>query len=76
MIGVSQFEARENDRDRGDHKVRKVREVMCFLKLNEEERICKMMEMFCLDITIFIETGGQPTTVARCYERALCAYSG
>ena len=44
-----------------------------FLKLDKEERIHKMLEMFCPDIAIFVETGGQPATVTECNERALCA---
>ena len=50
-------------------------EKLChFLKLDEEkERICKMLEMFRSDFAIFVETGGQPTMVAKCCERALHA---
>ena len=44
-----------------------------FCKLDEEERNHEMLERFHPDITIFVEIGGQPTTVARCYERALRA---
>ena len=44
-----------------------------FCKLDGEERNREMLKRFHTDITIFVETGEQPTTVARCYERALCA---
>ena len=32
-----------------------------------------MLETYRHDIAIFVEASGQPTTVAECYERALCA---
>ena len=54
-------------------KFEKLERLCAFRKLDGEERTCKILERFHPDITIFIETGGQPTTVARCYERALCA---
>ena len=46
-----------------------------FLQPSEGERICRMLEMFRPEIAIFVEAGGQPTTTAECYERALCAES-
>ena len=54
-------------------KFERLERLCCFLKLDEEERIRKMLEMFRPNIAIFIETGRQPMTVAKCYERALCA---
>ena len=51
-------------------------EMLCgFLQLSEGERISRMLEMFLPEIAIFVEAGGQPATVAKCYERALCAES-
>ena len=46
-----------------------------FLKLDKEERICKTLEMFYCNIAIFVATSRQPTTMAKCYERALRAKS-
>ena len=51
--------------------VRKFERLFSFLKVNEGERIHKMLEMFHPDIAIFVETDGQPTTMAECYNRAL-----
>ena len=54
-------------------KFERLERLCLFLKLDEEERIRKMLEMFHPDITIFVETGGQHTTVAKFIERALRA---
>ena len=54
-------------------KFEKLERLCAFHKLDGEERTRKIMERFHLNITIFVETDGQPTTVARCYERALRA---
>ena len=35
-------------------------------KLSEGERIRKMLELFRPDITIFVETGRQPTMMVEC----------
>ncbi|KAL5577023.1 hypothetical protein UlMin_018722 [Ulmus minor] len=43
-----------------------------FLVATEEERTRKMMDMFCPDIALAIESGGSPpVSVAECVERAL-----
>ena len=42
-----------------------------FLKHDEEGRIRKMLERFHPDITIFVATSRQPTTMVECYEKAL-----
>ena len=40
-----------------------------FLKLNEGEKIRKILGMFRPDIVIFVEIGGQPITMVECYEK-------
>ncbi|KAL5583320.1 hypothetical protein UlMin_015762 [Ulmus minor] len=43
-----------------------------FLANTEEERLRRMMDMFCPDIALAIESGGgPPTTVADCVDRAI-----
>lgn len=51
--------------------VRNFESLCSFLKVDEEEKIHKMLEMFHPDIAIFVETGGQPTTMAEFYNSAL-----
>ena len=53
-------------------KFERLERLRAFPKLDEGERIRKMMEMFHPDITIFIEIGRQPTTMVECYEKVLC----
>ena len=54
-------------------KFEKLERLCAFLEFDEEGRIRERLERFHPDITIFVETGGQPTIVARCYERAFHA---
>ena len=48
---------------------RKFERLCAFLKLDEEGRIRKMLEMFRLAIAIFVGTGGKPITRVECYEK-------
>ena len=73
MIGVTQSEARANDRDKAIRRFERLEKLCPFCKLDREERNREMLKRFHLDITIFVETGGQPTTVAKCHGRALRA---
>ena len=54
-------------------KFERLERLCSFLKLDEGERIRKMLEMFRPDITIFVEKGGQYTAMVECYKRALRA---
>ena len=64
----------------GVEAVRKFQQISClcpFLSNTEEERLIRMMDMFCLDITLATEGGDGPlTTVAECVERAIHVENG
>ena len=54
-------------------KFEKLERLCAFRKLDGEEITRKILERFHPDITIFVEIGGQSTTMDICYERALHA---
>ena len=54
MIGVSQSEARENDRDKAIRRFERLEKLRPFCKLDGDERVRKMLEMFHTDIAVFV----------------------
>ena len=54
-------------------KFEKLEQLCPFIKLCKEERVHRLMEVFQPDIAMSLGCRKQPTTLAKCYERALRA---